>query len=287
MAALDTKQTKDTKQIMNLVKLLNAPLITREVVNYVSTITITNTNINISNPTENYNLNYGNEKNTIIINDITTGKGKKQKKMKEISIYKKIIFCPISNMPYLIGEKVYNLTSGFAFNKNIIKLCQHKKYNLSECLYFPFLLSRERKYDIIRFHLCFKINHNCELHPEVAEILEKLLNYDLMKYIGEFYKVINSKVEPMFSMVQNDLLIDTKQSFTKQGLKNLFEKGLLEIGISIISGLELFDDNIYMLNYASYDHVFPNGNKSNLTKILQHRELIDIYRKYFIDVFFR
>jgi hypothetical protein len=93
-------------------------------------------------------------------------------------------------------------------------------------------------------------------------------------------------------MVQNDLLIDTSQSFTKQGLKILFEKGLLEIGININyinHWLDKCDDSdIYMLNEASFNYVFPNGNKSPLNKILKEYTQLNVLslRKYFIDNFF-
>ena len=168
-------------------------------------------------------------------------------------------------------------------------MTQHKKFKLDNCYYVPHVESIDIAHTVISFHLCLKIHDNRTLHPEIEAILETLLNnnYDMVHYIHLLYDGIVKKHGPngpLFSMKKKNLTIDPKQSFTKEGLKVLFDKGYIEVGITSFGGIDI--DNICMLSEESYKHIFPNHNRSPIYKLFESVKKMNNLRNWFITEYF-
>ena len=255
-------------------------------------INITNDNINIYEPQEqsHFNINMGTDNHWIIVKDTNIGKGKKPKKIKSVLIYEKIYICPFSKLYFLKRlTTCYNFIPGFAYNQHTIMMGQHKKFKLDNCYYVPRVETIDIGHSLIIFHLCLKIHDNRTLNPEIKAILAILLNnnYDMVDYIHLLYDGIVKKhglIGPLFSMDKKDLTIDPKQSCTKEGLKVLFDKGYIEVGITSFGGINI--DNICMLSKESYNHIFPNGNRSPINSLFNtSKEMYELRNRFITNYF--
>lgn len=208
-------------------------------------------------------FDYGSDKFDILVEN--TDIGKKNNKLKKITIRKKLPVCPISMLPILpnTGIKFY---SGFALNAHNVKLSQHHHFLLHPAYYCMIE-------DCV--FLCVKITDRRQIDPEVFEILCNTLNNNIAGVIREQY---NSMFGGTYDYRMRNPPVDTTQIYHKKALRQLVDEGKLEVGIS-----ETIYSDIMILSPESFNYIYPNGKQSYLKNYFDSCEQIMATRQKLIE----
>jgi len=224
---------------------MSGEIVSSVYVSYKAKLDITPDTVNIRDePDLPRTINYGFDKFDILVED--TDIGKKNKKLKKITIRKKLPVCPISMLPILpkTGFKFY---SGFALNVHNVKVSQHHHFILHPAYYCMIADG---------VFLTVKITDKRKIEPEVYEILCNTLNNDIAEVIREQY---NYMFGGTYDYRMRNPPVDTTHTYHKKALRQLVDEGKLEVGVS-----ETIYSDIMILTPESFDYIYPNGGMSYL-----------------------
>ena len=208
----------------------------------------------------------GSEKFDILVED--TDIGKKKRKMKKITIRKKLPICPITMLP--IPEKdSFKFESGVALNCHNVRPTPHHRFELRPAYYCKIYEGNFNLYLIPKITACHK------MASDVFELLSNTINSDIALLIREKYDNMFGR---NFDFRMLNPPVNTTHIYHKQAMLQLLQEGKLELGITYI---DIFEAPIMIMTPESYNYVYPNGGQSHLKNIFYSCErMMDLRQQY-------
>lgn len=182
------------------------------------------------------------------------GTGKKNRR-KVITIRKLLPKCQITG-EYIQPGQEFIFNCGYALNTNKTLFNPHQVHILND-VYYAKLATFCGVYNA---YAVVKVIDSRVLSDETIDVMSRVLPYDIVKMIADYYFHISYY---NFRMMYNHGII-VNQAYSFQGLKQLFQKGIIEFGLDPSDGMS--KSCIEILTAESYEYVYPNGGISSLKR---------------------
>ena len=208
----------------------------------------------------------GSDKFDILVED--TDIGKKKRKMKKITIRKKLAVCPITMLPIPEGAG-FKFESGFALNCHNVRPNQHHRFELHPVYYCKIFEGNFNLYLIPKITACHK------MASDVFELLSNTINFDIALLIREKYDDMFGR---NFNFQMLNPPVDTTHIYHKQAMRQLVDEGKLYLGIAYVRDMS---DNIMVMNQESFNYIYPNGGESYLINMFYScKSMMDLRQQY-------
>lgn len=204
----------------------------------------------------------------ILVED--TNIGKKKRKMKKITIRKKLPVCPITMLPIQEGTG-FKFESGFALNCHNVRPTPHHRFELHPAYYCKIFEGNLNIYLIPKITACHKMDSN------VFELLSNTINSDIALLIREKYDDMFGR---NFDFRMLNPPVDTTHIYHKQAMRQLVDEGKLDLCIAFNSDMS---DNIMVMTPESFNYIYPNGGESYLINIFYSCDSMMNLRQRYID----
>lgn len=217
------------------------------------------------------NFGGGSDEFDILVED--TDIGKKKRKMKKITIRKKLPVCPITMLP--IPEKEgFKFKSGFALNCHSVIQIPHRRFGLRPAYYCKIFEGNLNIYLIPKITACHK------MASDVFELLSNTINTDIALLIREKYDDMFGR---NFDFRMLNPPVDTTHIYHKQAMRQLVDEGKLDLGVANID--PLLSNNIMAMTLESFNYIYPNGWESHSKTIFGTYERMMDSRQRYIERF--